>query len=90
MENEFGQILMQEQMAMSDAFSRIAQAAFTLEIIALLALLLIALFLSPTEEERADPGLARRLSGAGGGKLALARVAILVAAVLLIVPFITQ
>ena len=90
MENDFSQILIQEQMAMFDAFSRIAQVVFSVEIIALLALLLIAVFLSSTEEERTDHGLARRLPGPRDRKRALARVAILVAAVLLIVPFITQ
>jgi hypothetical protein len=88
MENEFGQILMQEQMAMFEAFSRIAQVVFSLEIIALLALLLIALFLSKTEEKQADSGLALQMSGARRGKLVWARIALAVAAVLVVLPLI--
>lgn len=88
MENEFGQILTQEQTAMFDVFSQIAQVAFTLEIIALLALLLIALFLSNAEEKQADSGLAQRLLDARRGKLMLARIALAIAAILVIVPLI--
>jgi hypothetical protein len=88
MENEFGQILMQEQMAMFEAFSQIAQVVFSLEIIALLALLLMALFLSKTEEKQADSGLAFQMPGARRGRLVLARIALAVAAVLVIVPLI--
>ncbi|MGE0129639.1 MAG: hypothetical protein AB7U82_16290 [Blastocatellales bacterium] len=85
MENELGQILMQERMAMFDAFNLIAQVAFTLEIIALLALLLMALFLSKIEEGQADLSLAH---GLRRGRLVLARIALAIAAALVIIPLI--
>lgn len=87
MENDFGQILMQERMAMFDAFSQIAQVAFTLEVIALLALLLIALFLSATEDKPAD---SRPILQTRRRKLTLARVALVIVAALIIIPFFTQ
>ena len=88
MENEFSEILMKEQIAMFDTFNRIAQVVFSLEIIALLALLLMALFLSKIEEKQPDSGLALQMSGVRRGKLALARIALAIAAVLIIVPLI--